>query len=904
MSNEAIGVHLRCEYLANPIGIGETEPRLSWQMQSERRGARQTAYEIECADNADSFAVGNANGWHSGKVTTDQSSYVVYAGDPLKSAQRVYWRVRLYDEADTVTKWSEAAFFETGLLSKADWTGDWIGAALVGGARATIPCPYLRRSLSVNKPIKSAHLHATALGLYEFVINGQKVGDDIFTPGWTDYNKRVPYQTYDVTAHLQQGENALGAILGDGWFVGHVGWSHRQMYGDRPRLLAQLHLVYADGSEETVVTNDEWKYTFGAILESDMLMGESYDARLELGDWCAPEYDTAKWQQAVVFPHYEGEISAGTGQPVRAVQELKPIAEPTEIKGWPASKYVYDLGQNMVGRIRLKVKGEAGQTITIRYAEVLDKLTTGNLYTANLRSARCTDYYTCKGDGDFEIYEPKFTFHGFRYIELAGVIETPPNDAVTGVVLMSDTPFGGGFSCNDPLVNQLQHNIQWGQRGNFLEVPTDCPQRDERLGWTGDAQVFVRTACFNASVAPFFTKWTQDLRDSQSDEGAFPSVVPKVDLSPDGGPAWADAGIICPWTIYQCYGDTRLLERHYESMKRFVAFQAETAQDNIRCWDGYKGFHGFGDWLALDGSGKTEGQTPRDLIGTAFHAYSASLLAQVADVLGNESDARMYREMFERVKAAFQKRFITGDGLLAPGTQTSYVLALYFNLMPNELRESAARCLVRDIRQRGMHLSTGFVGTSYLPHLLTDTGNAEIAFNLLFQKTWPSYLYAVTQGATTIWERWDGWTQEKGFQDVGMNSFNHYAYGAVGAWLYQRVAGIDIDPELPGYKHIVMRPLTDDARLTQAAAHVESLYGRIESAWTKTEGILAWSITVPANTMATVYLPANAGDQVTEGGAPIATALGVKLLRQEEKERVYALEAGRYSFQVMRTGTH
>jgi alpha-L-rhamnosidase len=570
---------------------------------------------------------------------------------------------------------------------------------------------------------------------------------------------------------------------------------------------------------------------------------------------------------------------------------------------------VFDFGQNLVGKLRVRVRGEAGTTLKLRYAEVLKGgplATSGPIYTDNLRSARQQDVYTLKGDPDGETFETRFTFHGFRYVEASSLGKNPEILDITAVVLHSDIPKSGDFECSDPLVNQLQKNIDWGQRGNYVEIPTDCPQRDERLGWTGDAQVFARTAAFNRDVAGFFAKWLQDLRDAQGPNGEYPSVAPNTAVVPgDGGPAWADAGVICPWTLYLCYGDPAFLADGYDSMRRFLSYLEETSRDYIRCYDDYPHFKGFGDWLALDGGlGNVQGRTPKDLLGTAFFAHVADLLSRAAYALGKEEDGRAYRALFERVRGAFQARFVTPAGLLAANTQTACVLALHFDLLAPEHRPVAANQLVRDIRERGTKLSTGFTSSHYLTHVLTETGHLDIAYALLQQKGWPSWLYAVTQGATTIWERWDAWTPEKGFQDAGMNSFNHYAYGAVGAWLYEIVAGIDADPAHPGYKHTVFKPRPGGG-LSHAKAALRSPYGPVSSAWrTLDNGDWEWEITVPANATGTAHVPCDESATVTEEGndtppgMPAEGAEGVTYLRRENGANVYALQSGSYRFVV------
>ena len=896
---------LRAEHLSNPLGIDIARPRLSWVLDSSARGQRQTAYQIVVASSPELLAAGQGDLWDSGQVASDQSIDVAYAGAALQAGQRAWWQVRAWDNDSQPSAYSAPAFWELGLLTRDAWRGQWIGARLAGGAYTTSPAPFLRARFTIDRPVARARLYATALGVYEPHLNGRVVGDDVFAPGWTDYDIRVQYQAYDVTDLLRLGENVLGAILGDGWYAGYVGWLERQRYGDRPKFLAQLAITFADGSTQTIATDASWKTSFGPILESDMIMGESYDARRELPGWDAPGYDDARWLPVERFADSGMALTAMRGPTVKRILELAPIADPAELKDGPNSKWIFDLGQNMVGRLRLKVSGPAGSTITLRHAEVLNP--DGTLYITNLRTARQTDHYTLKGGGE-EIWEPRFTFHGFRYAELSGYPGTPTRDTLTGVVVHSAMPQTGSFECSDPLINQLQHNIEWGQRGNFVDVPTDCPQRNERLGWTGDAQVFIRTAAFNFDVAGFFTSWTQDVADAQSPAGAYPMVVPNPVVRKDrgstwpaaaidGGPAWADAGVICPWTIYLCYGDAGLLADRYESMRRYAEFLNDTSRDGIRCFADYDGWHGFGDWLALDGSTDRFGITSKELLGTAFFAYSTRLVAESARVLGKTEDAERYQARFEEVRRAFQARFVTPRGLIGSATQTCYVLALYFDLLPAELRPAALAELVRDIELRGNHLSTGFVGTPYLTWVLSEGGHAEVAYKLLKQTSWPSWLYSVTQGATTIWERWDGWTHDRGFQDPSMNSFNHYAYGAIGAWMYAAIGGIDLDPQRPGYKHIVMRPLPG-GDLTSAKAELRSVYGPIRSAWAIEHGAFDWRITLPANTSATVYVPAAAGAEVREGDAAAAEAADVRLLRHDADAAVFEVGSGEYHFTV------
>ncbi len=892
--------HLICEYRTNPLGIDVVLPRLGWQMESDAVGAKQTAYQVRAGSSA-----GQADLWDSGKVVSDQSVHVVYAGKPLASRQRVYWYVTVWDESGSAST-SEVAWFELGLLARSDWHGDWIGTDLRGGPRSLIPAPMFRQTLSLDSAPKSARLYVTALGLYECSINGAPVSDDVFNPGWTDYSKRVQYKVYDVVDLLRQGENVIGAMLGDGWAVGHISWNHRQSYVDRPRLLAQLEITLSDGKTVTVSTNTNWKYQFGPILSNDLLMGEEYDARLEIPGWDMPKFDATAWYPAKKFDDTGIALVATNGPTVKRIQEIKPISDPVDKSNFNSHRQIFDLGQNMVGRVRFKGSAPANTTVTLRFAEVLNE--DGTMYLTNLRSARAVDYYTFKSDVEV-VWEPHFTFHGFRYVELVDYPGEVTADTITGVVLHSDMAQTGDFECSDPILNQLQHNIQWGQKGNFVDVPTDCPQRDERLGWTGDIQVFVRTAAYNFDVAGFMTKWAQDVTDAQYPDGIVPPVVPQMKTSflADGGPAWSDAAIICPWTIYLCYGDKRILETSYATMLKFMNFLLENSPGYIRCAPEYEGWPGFGDWLSINAA------TPRDLLGTAFLAYDADLLSKIADVLGKKDDAEKYRKLFADVKTAFANRYLIGSKVPAvkpmpsearrrmdeadaisrgnlknfdygsvsskvyntevfQPTQTAYVLGLHFNLLPEELRPLAVEELVADIQRRNMHLSTGFVGAPYLPHVLSTNGRLDMAYTLLNQKTWPSWLYSVTQGATTIWERWDGWTEDRGFQDPGMNSFNHYAYGSIGAWMYNTVAGIEIDPKQPGYKHSILRPQLDGS-LSSACGKIKTAYGDLISNWKLEGGKFDWEVVVPPNTTATLNVPMADKGQATVNGAPVSSSV-------------------------------
>lgn len=741
-----------------------------------------------------------------------------------------------------------------------------------------LPLPYLRKSFAVDKTVTNARLYATALGIYELRLNGHRVGDHVLAPEWTDYRQRLSYQEYDVTPLLAAGRNVIGAQVANGWYSGHIGNGGFQYWGKSPALFAQLEITYSDGSTERIITDASWKTGASPLLATDFMHGEEYDARKEVSDWDHPGFDDTDWLPVVERDETPRTMSGQVMEPVRQLSEL-PAKSLTETK---PGKWTFDLGQNLVGVVRLKLRAAAGTRITLRHAEMLNP--DGTLYVTNLRGAPSIDTYICKGGG-VEVWQPKFTFHGFRYVELTGLTTKPPLTSVTGVVIGSDLTPTGRFICSNQQVNQLQSNILWGQRGNYLSVPTDCPQRDERLGWMGDAQVFVRTATYNADIAAFFSKWLVDVTDSQEQDGRFADVSPFAGPS-KGTPAWGDAGVICPWTIYQAYGDLRLLERQYPSMVKWVDYCKSQSPNLIR--SGNRGSD-YGDWLSIGAD------TDKELIGTAYFAYSTRLLAKAAAALGKTADASIYEAQFEAIRHAFAEKYISADGHVKGNTQCALLMALKFELMPDPLRAKAAEYLEADIVAKNYHLSTGFVGVSYLLPELTKAGKTDTAYRLLLQDSFPSWLFSVKMGATTIWERWDGWTPDKGFQDPGMNSFNHYSLGSCGEWLYRSVAGIDCDPATPAFKRIIIRPLPG-SQLTSAAGQFQSIHGLIRSAWTTKNGRLSLAVVIPANTSATVYVPTKDATSVRESGKPVAQAEGVTFLRVEPGAAVFAVESGHYEF--------
>ena len=878
---------LRCEYLVDPLGLDELAPRLSWQLVSGRRGARQTAYRLRVASSPEKLARDEADRWDSGRVESAQTTHVVYAGSALQSRDLCHWSVEVWDETGASVR-SAAASWTMGLLDQTDWTARWIAAdpeiirrdpAAIAPTLTEPGTPAIfRREFSLPAAVRRATLYASARGLIHLELGGRKVGEDLFAPEWTDYEKRIHYRCYDVTALVAAGDNTLDATLGDGWWSGYVGWQEqRGRYGSLENsLLVQLEVELADGRQMVFGTDRFWHCATGPILSSDFMMGEVYDARR------AP----AGWLPAREVPAPAAPLVAQRAEPVRITEILAPAAV-TEIR---PGIFIYDLGQNISGWVRLCVEAPAGTRVQLRHGERLNP--DGTLYTANLRRAKATDVYVCRGTG-VETYEPHFTFHGFQFVELTGLPAAPRADAVTGCVIHSATPPAGRFECSHAAVNLLWLNGLWSQRDNFLSIPTDCPQRDERLGWMGDAQVFFRTATCNMDVAAFFTKWMTDVTDAQTAEGVFPDVAPRLREDINfiglgnlaGGAAWADAGIIIPYTFWRVYGDLRLVERHWDAMVRWLDWIERHNPDGLRL---NRLANNYGDWLCLPSDTSFGTHSPmKNLLATAYWADDAAKMARLARALGREPEAARFQAMFERVRAAFQREWLKPDGELAVGTQTAYLLALAFDLLPAEVRARAAERLVENLRALDWHLSTGFVGIGHLNPQLTLAGHADVAYRLLLQESYPSWLFPVLQGATTIWERWDSWTIAGGFHKDGMNSFNHYSLGSVGEWLFRHVAGIELDPEVSGYQRFVLQPFIGPG-LDFARATYRTMHGEIASHWRRAGETLTWTVTVPPNTTAQVFIPSEPGTDVRTDGLP--------LLGREGRFARCMAPAGTYTF--------
>jgi len=1010
--------NLRCEHRLEPRGLGELRPRLDWTLTAvdpAARGLGQSAYQVLVASSAAELAADHGDWWDSGKVASNRTHDVVYAGHGLDSRQACWWKVRVWDQAGRVSAWSPPARWTLGLLRPSDWSAQWIGfdaaepaepAALTPAERARIeqlswatapgaasvalpltryfrgsfawpaerslvrarlilvpdqeaditvngrdvgqtarwerarafdltpfltggenvvglrlsqadgyppaalgeitlefaagepqhvaidgtwraaaaapagwdrpgfdagawapvtvlpehksswktpqnathflpPVPLLRKTFSVDPSVKRAVLYVSALGLYEVHLNGRRIGTDYFTPGWTDYRYRVPAQAYDVTSRLQPGTNALGAMLGEGWFAGTASFTGKhRLLGAYARFLAQLEIDYADGRRQTVGTDDSWRAAAGPVRYADLFQGCATDLRRVRPGWSLPHFDDSAWSAVAVGLRLTGSDSAmANAKFIVAPDAIDPVRVEREVAAKRVTEtapgtYLVDFGQNLVGWVRWRAQGLSGQKITVRHGEMLNP--NGTLYTSNLRGAAATDVYWLRG-GREEKLEPVFTFHGFRYAEVRGLTAPPALEDAVAVVVHSALTRTGDFSSSDPRLNQLFHNIIWGQKGNYLEAPTDCPQRDERLGWTGDTQFFLRTGAFNYDVESFIERWlTTLITDEQGDDGTFPDVAPSMLRPATAITAWGDAAIVCTHALWQIYGDTRIVERHFDSLARYIGWLQAHAKDGILHVGGYE------DWVNLGGGAKTE------VIDTAVYAQLCGMMAEMARAIGRPAYAEFYAALQREETGAWRQAFLQPDGGILESSQTGYALAFTADLLPADLKPAAAAKFVGEIASRDWHLATGFIGTPRLLPALHNAGRDDVAYRLLLQDTYPSWLFQVKLGATTMWERWDGWTPDRGFQTINMNSFNHYAFGSVGEYLYRVVAGIDTAGT--GFAHILIEPQPGGG-LTEGRASYDAITGRIVSGWRIEGGKFILDVAIPPNTTATVRVP-------------------------------------------------
>ena len=876
----------RCEGLRDADQIDTTAPRFSWRLDSDERGVRQTAYQIRIVE-IDSEGRKLGKSVETPRIESDDTQWVTVTNFRPKPRSLYSWQLRAWDNHGGASTWTEPQRFGTGLLGDR-WPADWISDGRWVPTFETAPARYFRQTFKIeNKPVR-ARLYVSAFGLAEPWLNGAKATEDLFIPGWPDYRRRVFYAAFEVTPMLRVGDNTLGLVLGDGWYSGTM--IPRHQYGQQPMVSAFLDLTDGNGKVTTITTGTNWLWSdSGPITMNSIYHGETYDARRELDHWCDPTPGASEqWQPVTVKSgssrNTPAAFTARISPPVRRIERLKPVA----VTRRAPDVHIYDLGQNIAGWIRLRVKAEAGRDITIRFAEMLEA--DGSLHTRALRSAKATAHYIAKGTG-VEQWEPRFTYFGFRYVELSGA-EEPLPDAIEGVVVHTELQPIGKFECSNPLLNQLWHNTLWSQKGNFLELPTDCPQRDERAGWMGDAQVFAPTALYNMDAGTFYRQWLFSVRDGLRDDprGGFPDVAPYTGFG-FGSAGWGEAGVIVPWNVWLHTGDRRVLEENLPAIQHALELMAAQSPDGIRVCPS-----AWGDWLS-PGFPRYKSPPRQDLIATAYYAHAADLAARIADILERPALAASNRALRDQARSAFQRAYIAPDGRVADDVQTSYLLTLAFDLAPPELREKIVGHLVHTFAEKDNHLATGFLGTPLITPVLTDVGRADLAYEVLQQTTYPGWLFPVKNGATTIWERWNSWTPEEGFNKENMNSFNHYAYGSVVSWLYDTVAGLQPLPEAPGWKRFRIAPLPGGG-LTHATGRVMTPHGLASSAWQVEKNEVKLVVMIPPNTEAEVALPTVRPESVTCDGKPLATGSVRRTTIAGAERTVVTLPSGRYEFRM------
>lgn len=845
---------LRVEYLENPLGVDVPQPRFSWILPMEGRDQQQAAYQILVSLSPE---VSTGDVWDSGRVNSN-AQQVAYAGKPLQSGTRYYWKVRYWDQRGQASPFSSVAFFETGLLQQSDWKGKWIS----GGNQ-------FRKEFRLDEQPTRARAYVAGIGYYELRINGQKVGDHVLDPGWTTFEKRVLYSTYDVTPYLRQGPNCIGLLVGQGW------------YGKREAIL-QLNIQLASGRTMQVVSDTSWKVTQGPIVSDSVWDGEVYDARKETPGWDQPGFNDSSWQAASTVSGPGGVLSAQLMPPIKVIDTLVP----RRLLNPRPGVWVFDMGQNMTGWVQLRVRGPRGTIVRIRHAELAYE--DGSINVENLRAARATDTYILRGDPEGEIYEPRFTYHGFRYVELTGLPGTPGLDTIRARLVHTAVRPTGGFSCSNQLLNDIHKMIVWGTRTNLHSIPTDCPQRNERMGWLGDAHLAAETAIANFDMAAFYTNFLRNIRDVQSEDGAVTDTVPHRYGRRPADPAWGSAYPLLVWYLYLHYGDRRVVEQHFDGVKAWADFLHSRARDGILEYSYY------GDWVPIE-------PTPGDLVSTFYYYWSTDLVARFADLLGRKDEASIYRQRASLIRDAFHKRFYDPQRrVYGPGNQASLVFALYLDLAPKEVQGAVFSRLTQNIvYENNTHLTTGILATKYLLPLLTARGRADLAYELAAQDTYPSWGYMIRRGATTIWELW----QEK--TGPSMNSHNHPMFGSVDAWFYAALAGINPDPEEPGYRHILIQPqMVRD--LNWASGSLETPYGPVLSRWERTPERISLEVVIPAGCRATVYLPKlpymrqvtleESGRPVWKSGQYQPGVEGVRKAEERRQDLVVEIGSGHYRF--------
>jgi alpha-L-rhamnosidase len=883
---------LRCEYLREPLGIGERNPRLSWILASSRRAETQTAYEIIVASNEARANAGDGDLWATGRVKSEATNVIRYAGQPLVSGQRVWWRVRVWDRDGGPSTWSLVSCWEMALLGPdlplpaggpdtTSWHGHWIARVpFAGGAAAARePLPLFRRLFALNGKVRRGRAYIAGLGYFELTLNGHRIGDQQLNPAFTRYDKRVLYVTHDVTAALYSGENVIGVALGNGWFnVGTTAaWDFDQApWRATPRLIAEVRIELDDGRTVTVASDETWKTNAGPITFSDIYGGENFDARLEEPGWDRPGFDERSWQPARIVDAPKGRLVAQAMHPVRVTRIIAPVAMSQPAPG----VFLFDAGQNLTGNVELAISGPAGSRVTMRYGEKLDAR--GRLDQSDIgrhifrfgpKQQFQTDIYTLKGEG-MEHWKARFTYHGFQYIEVTDAPAGLTLDNIRIHVLHSDVPEAGMFESSDATLNRIWANGRSSYLGNLVGIPTDCPHR-EKNGWTAAAHIACEQGLYYQDGITVYEKWLDDLGDEQFITGALPGIVPtsgQWGYAFGSGPAWDSAFLIIPWHLYEYYGDITALQRHYDGARKYIDYLTTRARDNIVAI-------GLGDWSIW------KAQTPPGITDTAYYYRGARIVAAAARILGRDNDAKEYDELAERIRAAFNRAFYDAEtGSYVPGTQTAIGCALYFGLVEPENEALVVGNLVAAIEANGRHLDFGFLGSKYVLNALAAHGHAELAYAMIMQDSPPSYAWQIAQGATTLWEEWNG-----------SKSQNHTFFGDVNAWMMKTIAGINCEPAEPGFRHIVIKPRAV-GDLSFASAHYDSIRGRVASSWTLKDGEFRLDVTIPANCTATIHVPAMAPSAIRESGCALADAVGVELRTFESGRAVIAVGSGDYSF--------
>lgn len=886
---------LRCEMRVNPLGIDVAAPRLSWELDAEVRDVAQKAYQILVASTKEKLANNEADVWNSGKVITDQSIHQVYAGKQLKSRQQCFWKVKVWTNKGE-SNWSEPAFWSMGLLEKNDWGAKWIGmdSAFAWDSVskfARLSARYFRKEFDTKAVVKKATVYIVGLGLYELYINGKRIGEQVLAPVPTDYSQSVFYNSFDVTSNLQSGRNAIATVLGNGRF-----FAMRQNYKPQkwhnfgfPKMLLQLEVEYSDGKRQTIISDETWKLTAdGPIRTNNEYDGEEYDATKELSGWNKQGFDDGSWLRAQLVAAPGGSISAQMTANMKVMENLRPKS----IKPLDKNRFIIDMGQNMAGWMQMKVRGKRGQKVVLRFAETLQA--NGELYLANLRDAKVTDSYTLKGDGD-ETWEPSFVYHGFRYVEVSDYPSPPSVENFIGRVVYDEMQTVGSFETSNETVNGIHKNAYWGIRSNYKGMPVDCPQRNERQPWLGDRSTGVYGETFLFDNANLYTKWLDDIQQSQRESGSIPDVAPNFWYYYKDNMTWPGTYLMVANTVYLQYGDLRPIRKHYSSMRKWLAYMRQKyMKDYIVTKDSY------GDWcvppesLEMIRSKDPLRTTDGALISTAYYYYFLSLMQEFAGLINKEEDIKEYKALAVNIKEAFNKKFYSrAKKQYGNNTVTANILPLSFGLVPAGLEQNIFQNIVNKQKENNGHISTGVIGTQWLIRGLTNHGRPDLAYQLATNKTYPSWGYMLENGATTIWELWNGNTA-----DPSMNSGNHVMLlGDLLVWMYENLAGIKSDEKEAGFKRIIMNPYLPDS-LSFVKASYRSVHGLIKSEWKKEGDTFHWNISIPANTKALVYLPASSLKDVEENGKKLTAAVGVRFIRSEGEKQVVELGSGNYLFIV------